>query len=51
MVQQFRAQKKLEALEKLSAGEARVIRDGKEASISPFDIVPGDIVKLEQIKS
>jgi len=48
MVQQFRAQKKLEALEKLSAGEARVIRDGKEASISPFDIVPGDIVKLEQ---
>ena len=48
MVQQFRAQKKLEALEKLSAGEARVIRDGKEASISPMDIVPGDIIKLEQ---
>ena len=47
MIQQFRAQKKLEALEKLSAGEARVIRDGKEASISPMDIVPGDIVKLE----
>ena len=48
MVQQFRAQKKLEALEKLSAGEARVLRDGKEANISPLDIVPGDIVKLEQ---
>lgn len=48
MVQQFRAQKKLEALEKLSAGEARVIRDGKETSISPVDIVQGDIVKLEQ---
>lgn len=48
MVQQFRAQKKLEALEKLSAGEARVIRDGKECSISPLDIVLGDIVKLEQ---
>ncbi len=48
MIQQFRAEKKLEALEKLSAGEARVIRDGKEASISPVDIVPGDIVKLEQ---
>ncbi|TFH07884.1 MAG: cation-transporting P-type ATPase, partial [Candidatus Thorarchaeota archaeon] len=47
MIQQFRAQKKLEALEKLSAGEARVIRDGKEASISPMDIVPGDIIKLE----
>jgi Ca2+-transporting ATPase len=37
-----------DALEKLSAGEARVIRDGKEASISPVDLVPGDIVKLEQ---
>ncbi len=48
MIQQFRAQKKLEALEKLSAGEARVIRDGKEDSISPMDIVPGDIIKLEQ---
>ncbi|MFW9960820.1 MAG: cation-translocating P-type ATPase [Candidatus Thorarchaeota archaeon] len=48
MVQQYRAQKKLEALEKLSAGEARVIRDGKEAYISPMDIVFGDVVKLEQ---
>jgi Ca2+-transporting ATPase len=48
MVQQFRAQKKLEALEKLSAGEARVIRDGKEAYISPLDVVCGDVVKLEQ---
>ncbi|MDH4212731.1 MAG: cation-transporting P-type ATPase [Candidatus Thorarchaeota archaeon] len=48
MIQQFRAQKKLEALEKLSAGEARVIRDGRESYISPLDIVFGDIVKLEQ---
>jgi len=48
MIQQYRAEKKLEALEKLSAGEARVIRDGKEASISPLELVPGDIVKLEQ---
>ncbi|MHA2396745.1 MAG: cation-translocating P-type ATPase, partial [Candidatus Thorarchaeota archaeon] len=45
--QQFRAQKKLEALEKLSAGETRVIRQGSEKSIPPFDIVPGDIVKLD----
>ncbi|MCK4566254.1 MAG: cation-transporting P-type ATPase, partial [Candidatus Thorarchaeota archaeon] len=28
MIQQYRAEKKLDALEKLSAGEARVIRDG-----------------------
>ncbi|MFX1560114.1 MAG: cation-translocating P-type ATPase [Promethearchaeota archaeon] len=45
--QQYRAQKKLEALEKLSAGETRVIREGSEKSIPPFDIVPGDIVKLD----
>jgi Ca2+-transporting ATPase len=48
IVQQFRAQKKLEALEQLSAGEARVIRNGSEKSIPPMEIVPGDIVILEQ---
>jgi Ca2+-transporting ATPase len=46
--QQFRAQKKLEALEKMSVGEARVIRNGSEVAIPPDAIVPGDIVKLEQ---
>ncbi|MFW9834554.1 MAG: cation-translocating P-type ATPase [Candidatus Thorarchaeota archaeon] len=46
--QQYRAQKKLEALEKLSAGETRVVRQGSERSIPPFEIVPGDIVKLDQ---
>ncbi|MFX1605733.1 MAG: cation-translocating P-type ATPase [Promethearchaeota archaeon] len=45
--QQYRAQKKLEALEKLSAGETRVIREGSEKSIPPFEIVPGDLVKLD----
>lgn len=46
--QQYRAQKKLEALEKLTAGETRVIRGGSEKSIPPFEIVPGDVVKLDQ---
>lgn len=46
--QQFRAQKKLEALEKLSAGEARVLREGFEKNVDPSDIVPGDIIILEQ---
>ncbi len=46
--QQFRAQKKLEALEKLSAGKCRVIRNGTEKEILPQELVPGDIVKLEQ---
>ncbi|MHA2115527.1 MAG: cation-translocating P-type ATPase [Candidatus Thorarchaeota archaeon] len=48
IVQQFRAQKKLEALEQLSAGEVRVVRNGSEMSMPPMDIVPGDIVILEQ---
>ncbi|MFX1482048.1 MAG: cation-translocating P-type ATPase [Promethearchaeota archaeon] len=46
--QQFRAQKKLEALEKLTAGETRVLRQGSEKSIPPFEVVPGDIIKLDQ---
>lgn len=46
--QQVRAQKKLEALEKLSEGEARVLRNGVEVKVHPIEIVPGDIVKLEQ---
>jgi Ca2+-transporting ATPase len=46
--QQYRAQKKLEALEKLSLGEARVLRDGSEMNITPTEIVPGDIIILEQ---
>ncbi|MFX1262256.1 MAG: cation-translocating P-type ATPase [Promethearchaeota archaeon] len=46
--QQYRAQKKLEALEKLSLGEARVLRNGSEMNIAPTEIVPGDIIILEQ---
>ncbi len=46
--QQFRAQKKLEALEQLSAGDARVVRNGSEMNITPTDIVPGDILILGQ---
>jgi Ca2+-transporting ATPase len=48
IVQQFRAQKKLEALEQLSTGEVRVIRNSSEMTIPPMDAVPGDIVILEQ---
>ncbi|RLI61101.1 MAG: hypothetical protein DRO93_05185 [Candidatus Thorarchaeota archaeon] len=46
--QQFRAQKKLEALEKLSAGQSRVVRNGQDVQVDPTKIVPGDIIKLEQ---
>ena len=46
--QQYRAQKKLEALEKLAAGETRVLRHGSEMKMDPARVVPGDVVKLEQ---
>jgi len=48
IVQQARAQKKIEALQKLSAPSARVIRDGKEVEIQTEDVVPGDILKIAQ---
>jgi len=46
--QEFRAEKAVEALEKLAAPKARVIRNGKEIKIPAADLVPGDIIILEQ---
>jgi Ca2+-transporting ATPase len=48
IIQQARAQKKIDALQKLAAPEARVLRDGKELEISTEEVVPGDIIKLTQ---
>jgi Ca2+-transporting ATPase len=46
-VQEFKAEKAIEALRKLTALKAKVIRDGKEAEIDSRELVPGDIVLLE----
>lgn len=45
--QEDNAQKALEALEKLSAPMARVVRDGMLQRIEAADLVPGDIIHLE----
>lgn len=46
-VQEFRAEKALEALEQMSAPVATVIRDGRESDIPAIELVPGDVVLLE----
>ena len=48
IIQQFRAQKALESLKQISALKATVIRDGNQFEIPNRELVPGDIVLLEQ---
>lgn len=46
--QEFRTEKTMEALAQLAAPMANVYRDGKLCSMPAKDLVPGDIVALEQ---
>jgi len=46
-VQEYRAERALESLKKLSAPTARVLREGKERMIPSQDLVPGDVIILE----
>lgn len=46
-VQEFKAQRALEALSKVLHPEVKVIRDGKHASVLVSELVPGDVVYLE----
>ncbi|MBA4336309.1 ATPase [bacterium] len=45
-IQKFKAERAIEALKKLIAPTARVIRDGKEMQIDAKTLVPGDIIIL-----
>jgi Ca2+-transporting ATPase len=46
-IQEYRSEKAMEAMEKLTAPNARVLRGGREVIISAREIVPGDILLLE----
>jgi len=47
-IQEYRAEKAIEALKKLLAFKAKVVRNGKEQEIDTVDLVPGDVVILEE---
>jgi Ca2+-transporting ATPase len=46
-IQEYRAEKALESLRRLSAPTARVLREGRQKSIPSRDLVPGDLILLE----
>ena len=46
-IQEYKAERAMEALREMVAPEADVIRDGKMSTIPAADLVPGDIIYLE----
>lgn len=47
LVQEGKAERALDALKKMSAPKARVIREGREKIIDAAELVPGDLIFLE----
>ena len=47
VMQEAKAEKALDALKKMSAPAAHVLRDGKIEIVDSVDLVPGDIISLE----
>lgn len=45
-IQEYRAEKAIEALREMAAPEAAVLRDGKEQRVPARELVPGDLVLL-----
>jgi len=45
-VEEFRSEKAVEALKKMAAPTAVVLRDGREVKIAASEVVPGDIILL-----
>lgn len=46
-IQEFRAEKAMEALKKMAANHTRILREGNMMDIPALDLVPGDVVVLE----
>ncbi len=46
--QEFKAEKLMESLERLVVAEAKVLRDGTLGTIAAADLIPGDIVYIEE---
>ncbi|MBN2423376.1 calcium-translocating P-type ATPase, SERCA-type [Candidatus Woesearchaeota archaeon] len=47
-IQEYRAEKAIEALKKMASLKAVVLRDGKETEIDASNLVPGDIIVLRE---
>ncbi len=46
-VQEYRSEKAVEAMKRLAAPRARILREGKETIIPAREVVPGDVILLE----
>ncbi len=46
-IQEYRAEQSLEALKKLAAPRARVIRAGEKQEVATREVVPGDLILIE----
>jgi Ca2+-transporting ATPase len=47
-VQQAKAEQAVAALQRMSAAHAKVVRDGERQSVAATDVVPGDIIIVEE---
>jgi len=48
LIQEFRAEKAVEALRRLVPANAKVVRDNSMVQVSTSEVVPGDIIVLEE---